>query len=175
MKMCREIMTADPKVCVPEDKVTVAIDIMWNYDCGCVPVVKDMNSKELVGIVTDRDIAMHVVRHACVHPNEAIVKDCMSSEIYFCSVDDPIESVIKLMCDNKVRRIPIVDESMRCVGIISQADLINNSEGLEEALISMLKSISTPFKEQISTVEEIKPLEEEEAKEEETLEEEACE
>lgn len=166
MKKCREIMTADPQVCLPEDKVTVAVDIMWNFDCGCVPVVKDIDSKEIVGIVTDRDIAMHVVRHACVHPNEATVKDCMSTKVYFCNVEDPIDSVIKLMSDNKVRRIPIVDESMRCVGIISQADLINNSEGLEESIIAMLRAISTPFKEQMSSVEEAKPSEEEEIQEE---------
>ena len=139
----KEIMTPNPKMCVPEDNVAVAVNLMWDYDCGVVPVVKDLESKELVGIVTDRDIAMYVVRHACVHPSQAKISDCMSSSVVVCQIKDPVETVIQLMGEDQIRRIPVVDQNGCCVGIISQADLLLHAIDIEP-VIAVLQQISTP-------------------------------
>ena len=140
---CYEIMTLNPKVCVPDDEVAVAINLMWDYDCGIVPVVKNHESKKLVGTVTDRDIAMSVVKHINAHPSQVKVKDCMSSLVIACQLDDPIEKAIELMSNHQVRRIPIVDENGSCMGIISQADLLLRASDVE-SVIAMLRQISAP-------------------------------
>jgi len=138
---CAEIMTVNPKMCVPDDEIAVAVGLMWDYDCGVIPVVKDLESKELVGIITDRDIAMHVVKHAYTHPCEVKVNDCMSANVITCQSEDPIESVLSAMETYHVHRVPILDQNGSCVGIISTTDLLSNAEGMEEQIISMMKQV----------------------------------
>ncbi len=160
---CADVMTINPGICVPEDNVTVAAQIMWDHDCGAVPVVKDVEKKELVGIVTDRDIAMYLARHACVHPQQASIADCMTSNVFFCCMDDPIEKAIQIMSEKQVRRVPIVDENASCVGIISQADLLTHASEMINDVISMLQKISIPWIQKIEPVSETEaePVEEE--------------
>jgi CBS-domain-containing membrane protein len=136
-------MTQDPKVCLPDDYITAAVDIMWNHDCGSVPVVRDLESRELVGIITDRDIAMHVVRHAFVHPSQAKVKDCMSSPAVSCKSTSFVKTAAKLMGEHQIRRIPVVDKTGRCVGTISQADLLSRV-GDVDLIIDVLRHVSVP-------------------------------
>ncbi len=138
---CSEIMTKNPKMCTPGDSVSVAIGLMWDYDCGSIPVVKDMDSKELVGIVTDRDIAMHIVKHAYTHPCEANVGDCMSKNVISCSPEDSIESAMKLMASNQIHRLPIIDQNNSCIGLLSTSDLVKCLEGMNDQIIAMLKDI----------------------------------
>lgn len=138
---CSEIMTKNPKMCTPDDNISVAVGLMWDYDCGSIPVVKDMDSKELVGIVTDRDIAIHVVKHTYTHPCEVKVSDCMSKNVIFCSPEDPVESAMKLMELNQIHRIPIVDQDNSCIGLLSMSDLVKCLEGMNDQIIAMLKGI----------------------------------
>jgi len=138
---CAEVMTQDPKVCLPDDYIATAVDIMWNHDCGSVPVVKDL-SRELIGIITDRDIAMHVVRHAFVHPSQVKVKDCMSSPAVSCKSTSFVKTAAKLMSERQIRRIPVVDKTGRCVGTISQADLLRIGD--VDLIIDVLRHISVP-------------------------------
>lgn len=142
---CKEIMTQNPIICCPDDDIITIINVMWDYDCGGIPVVDDMESKKLVGMITDRDIAMHVAKHACIHPSEAKVKDCMSSKVFSCKEMDDLEIVAKIMSDNQIRRIPIIDENESCVGIISQSDLLSFADD-KELILETLKYISMPHK-----------------------------
>jgi CBS domain-containing protein len=143
---CAEIMTINPVMCVPDDNVSVAINLMWDYDCGNIPVVKDMESKELVGVVTDRDIVMSVIKHINAHHSQIKVGDCMASPVITCQPEDSIEKIIDLMGEHRVRRIPIVDEKGCCLGIISQADLLLNVSDIE-SVINLLRLISTRYSE----------------------------
>jgi len=140
---CAEIMTLNPRMCVPDDDVHTVVAIMWDCDCGSVLVVNDMESMELVGIITDRDIAMHVVRHAFSHPAQVKVASCMSSPAVTCHPEDLLETAVELMTENRIRRIPVIDENGTCVGIISQADLVSRASGME-SIITALQQISTP-------------------------------
>jgi CBS domain-containing protein len=137
-------MTPNPKVCIPRDNVAVAINLMWDFDCGAMPVVKDLESKELIGMITDRDIAMHLVRHAHAHPSQVEVADCMSTKVIACQIEDSVEDAIQMMSENRVRRLPVVDKNGRCVGIISQADLLSRTVDNMEAVIDLLQQISIP-------------------------------
>ncbi len=138
---CSEIMTKNPKMCIPDDNIAVAAGLMWDYDCGSIPVVKDMDSKELVGIVTDRDIAMHVVKHVYAHPRDVAVSDCMSTNIIFCYPEDPIESAMKAMESNKIHRVPVIDQNNSCIGLVSMSDLMICMEGMDEKIIAMMQGI----------------------------------
>ena len=139
---CSEIMTKNPKMCIPDDNIAVAAGLMWDYDCGSIPVVQDMDSKELIGIVTDRDIAMHVVKHAYTHPREVKVGDCMSTNVIFCYPEDPIESAMKAMESNKIHRVPVIDKNNSCIGLVSMSDLIC-IEGMDEKIIAMMQGVYT--------------------------------
>jgi CBS domain-containing protein len=153
-------MTMNPQICVPEDEVAVAINFMWDHDCGAIPVVMDSESKKLIGIVTDRDIAMHVVKHACLHPSQAKVSDCMVTSVITCQPEDSVEMAIKLMSEYQVRRIPVVDENGRCMGIISEADLllraINVKSEYMKTVLTALQQISIPCS-NVSLVESVEP------------------
>lgn len=140
---CGEIMTPNPKMCVPEDNVAVAVNLMWDYDCGSIPVVKNLANGELVGMVTDRDIAMHVVRHAYIHPSSVKVSDCMSAPAVACKLKDSLETAARLMGKHQIRRVPVVDENGCCVGTISQADLLSRADDVE-LIIGVLRKISAP-------------------------------
>jgi CBS domain-containing protein len=156
---CSEIMTKNPKMCIPNDNIAVAAGLMWDYDCGSIPVVTDMDSKELVGIVTDRDIAMHVVRHAYAHPSEVTVSDCMSTNVIFCYPEDPIESAMKAMESNQIHRVPVIDQNNSCIGLVSMSDLMICMEGMDEKIIAMMNGIySRPVCEPTVKIEDDKPV-----------------
>ncbi len=138
-----EIMTKDPKFCTPKDNVSVPIGIMWDFDCGDAPVVASIDGKELVGMVTDRDIAIAVVKHLNACPSDVSVEECMSSPAISCKPDDSVETAIQLMAENKIRRIPVTDGDGCCVGILSQADILRQEIDCE-TILNMLQQVSTP-------------------------------
>jgi CBS domain-containing protein len=119
---CREIMTKDPACVVPSDTAVRAAQLMKGEDIGPVLVVRDKNERKLVGIVTDRDITLKVVAEG-KDPNSVPVKDVMTSGPVTCKPDDDSSKALELMRKERVRRIPIVDDSGRVVGIIAQADV----------------------------------------------------
>ena len=119
---CREVMTANPVCCLPTDTVSMAARVMRREDVGPVPVVNDEQSKQLIGIVTDRDLAVRVVAEAR-DPNHTCVSDVMTTTIFACRPDDDLTSAINAMEEHQIRRIPVVDEDGRIVGIISEGDV----------------------------------------------------
>ena len=119
---CREVMTDNPVCCLPSDTVGQAARIMRREDVGPVPVVNDDQHKQLIGIVTDRDLALKVVAESR-DPNHTMVSDVMTSTIIACRETDDASTAIKAMEEHQIRRIPVVDEEGKIVGIISQADV----------------------------------------------------
>lgn len=120
MTRVRDIMTSDP-VCVrPEDSVIAAAQLMRSQHIGPIPVIDHQG--RLVGIVTDRDLAIKVVAEGR-SPGETKVTDVMSSQPYTRAPNDDVEQVIQTMEEHQVRRVPIVDEECCLVGIVSQADV----------------------------------------------------
>ncbi|PYS43604.1 MAG: CBS domain-containing protein [Acidobacteria bacterium] len=119
---CREVMTDNPVCCLPSDTVSQAARIMRREDVGPVPVVNDDQHKQLIGIVTDRDLALKVVAESR-DPNHTMVSDVMTSTIIACRETDDAATAIKAMEEHQIRRIPVVDAEGKIVGIISQADV----------------------------------------------------
>ena len=118
---CSEVMTKDPSCCVPTDTVFDAAQLMKSEDVGPIQIVKDKQGKELLGIVTDRDLALKVVAEG-LDPKNTPVESVMTTGVVTSSPEDDCEKALNLMEQHQVRRIPIVDGN-RLVGIIAQADV----------------------------------------------------
>ena|SRR5947209_8548083 len=119
---CREVMTENPVCCLPTDAVNAAARMMRREDVGAVPVVNDEKNMRLIGILTDRDLAIKVVAESRDSSNTT-VRDVMTSTIIACRTDDDLSSAIRAMEEHQIRRVPVVDDDGRIVGIISQADV----------------------------------------------------
>jgi CBS domain-containing protein len=140
-----ELMTRNPCTVTPDTPVSDAARLMKEEDVGIIPVVERVGGAEtrgrLVGVVTDRDIA---VRHVAEgRSGGAPVRDVMSSGVRTAGPDDSVESVMKLMSQEQVRRIPIVDERGSLVGVVSQADLARKANDAEK-VERTVEAISQP-------------------------------
>ena len=118
---CQDIMTPNPRVCPASASAQEAAQILKEDDIGSVPIVSD-ESQKLVGILTDRDLCLAVVAEG-LHPAEVKVAECMTRNPIACKPQDDLEKAEALMKEHQIRRIPIVDETGSCVGIIAQADI----------------------------------------------------
>lgn len=137
-----EIMTRNPSCVTPESTVREAAQLMKSENVGVLPVVEASGSRKLVGIVTDRDIAIRVVADGA--RADALVSDVMTRDrLTTRSADDSVESLMKAMGDEQLRRIPIVDAGGALVGIVAQADVVRKS-GTESAAEDTVARISEP-------------------------------
>ncbi|HEX4048431.1 MAG TPA: CBS domain-containing protein [Elusimicrobiota bacterium] len=118
----REIMTANPATCEPRSGLQDVAKLMCDNDCGVIPVVEDRRSLKPVGVVTDRDIACRTVGRGR-DPRALAAADCMTSPCVTVTAESGVDECVKVLEKNHIRRVPVVDETGRCVGIVSQADL----------------------------------------------------
>ncbi|MDP2321050.1 MAG: CBS domain-containing protein [Acidobacteriota bacterium] len=116
----KDLMTADPQCCTAETPLNEVAKLMVECDCGEIPVVDD--AKKLVGVVTDRDIVCRVVAKG-QNPSAMTAQDAMSHPVISVTEDATLEDVLAKMEEHQVRRLPVVDASGGCCGIISQADV----------------------------------------------------
>jgi CBS domain-containing protein len=119
---CSEVMTDNPVCCLPGDSVSQAARVMRREHVGPVPVISDEQTRELIGIVTDRDLAIKVVAESR-DSKKTTVGEVMTNTIIACREDDDMSSAIAAMEEHQIRRIPVIDQGGRIVGIISQADV----------------------------------------------------
>lgn len=139
----REIMTGNPTCCAPDDTVQTAARAMLDADCGCLPVVDDMGSRHVVGVVTDRDLAVRALGQG--KGPETRVREVMSASPTCCGPDADLREVERIMADRQVRRVPVVDERGCCVGMIAQADLARADRGVDDHEVrETLERISEP-------------------------------
>jgi CBS domain-containing protein len=122
MKKCSDIMTRDVVTCTPENTIVEVAQIMKTEDIGPVLIVDNEQSKTLVGILTDRDIVVKVIADG-QDPRNTPVGEAMSKKLVTCRADDDVDVAMKAMAQFQLRRIPVVGENMKLLGIISQADL----------------------------------------------------
>jgi CBS domain-containing protein len=117
--LVKEAMTRDVRIVGPEQNIQEAARIMLEVDAGALPVG---NSDRLVGMITDRDIAVRGV--AAGKPPSTPVRDVMTSEVKYCFEDEDIAHVAGNMAEQRIRRLPVVDRNKRLVGILALADLV---------------------------------------------------
>jgi len=118
----REAMTTDPVCCLPTDTAQRVATILRDHRIGSVPVVADMYSRKLIGVITDRDLCCSILAEG-LDPKHTSIDKFMSPTPVTCRDGENLEKCERSMQEHQVRRIPIVDGEDRCVGILSQADL----------------------------------------------------
>jgi CBS domain-containing protein len=139
----REIMTSSPEVVTPQDRISRAAQIMRDRDVGLVPVVKDMETMSLMGVITDRDLA---VRHvADGHTDNCSVASHMSKDnIQAVEESDDVSTVIAAMERREVRRVPVTDKAGKLLGIIAQADIATCDEIPKAQVAEVVRMVSEP-------------------------------
>ena len=142
MSKCSDVMTERLVCCAPGDSVSTAARKMKDENIGPILVVEDEQGYKLVGIVTDRDLALKVVGEERDSQNTT-VGDVMSSDVVTCHPEDDVEKALNAMEEHQLRRIPVVANDGRLVGIISQADVATrvNDPGKTAEVV---KEISQP-------------------------------
>lgn len=122
MEKCGSIMTKDPIFCLPSDTVMKLAQLMAKSDIGPVLIVDNEQSKKIAGIVTDRDLALKVVAEGR-DPKSMKAEDVMTRKVMTVRADDDVQKALSMMTELQLRRIPVVDQSGRIIGILAQADV----------------------------------------------------
>lgn len=137
---CNEVMTKNPASCLPTDLAAKAASLMKSENVGSIPVVESEQSKVLIGIVTDRDLALKIVAEG-LDASSAKVESVMTHQVITCHTDDDLQKALDSMSENQVRRIPVVDNENKLLGIIAQADVATRTN-LPNKTAEMVKEIS---------------------------------
>jgi len=139
----RDIMTENPACIAPETSARQAARLMEEHDVGSLPVVENESNRQLVGVVTDRDLTLRVLGHD--KPPETPVREVMSVNVHTCPPDASLDEVENTMARYQVRRIPIVDDDDRVVGMVAQADLARKLRAVgAKDLGKVVEKISEP-------------------------------
>ncbi len=120
-----EIMTTDPVVCTMHCSAKIVAGVMKELDIGILPVVENLNARRLIGVITDRDLALRVVA-AGRNPTTMTAQECMTADPVTCYPEDDAHKVLALMAEHQVRRIPVVDGNNCILGVVSISDLIRH-------------------------------------------------
>jgi CBS domain-containing protein len=124
----KTLMQAGVASCRPEDSMAAAAQIMWEHDCGVVPVIDA--DRRVVGIVTDRDLCMAAYTKALAL-GQLRVRDAMQAPVFCCHENDTRAAIHAAMRSHQVRRIPVIDDDGRLVGIVSLNDLVLDADAAE--------------------------------------------
>ncbi len=117
----KEVMTAEPKATWLTESLSDAAQLMWENDCGVLPIIKD--GRKVVGLITDRDICMAA---AMMHsnPSEISVEEVMTGQVYSVNAEDDVVQALETMREHKVRRVPVVSPEGELEGILSMNDIV---------------------------------------------------
>jgi len=133
-----DLMTKEVKACSRHDSLNRAAQLMWENDCGAVPVL-DSDSK-VIGMLTDRDICMAAYTQG-IALVDASVASVMSRDVSVCNPSDNISAAAERMRDHRIRRLPVVDRDHRLIGILSVSDIARETDRLRAS-----KSRKRPIK-----------------------------
>jgi len=127
MMRVEQLMTRQVKTCGPEETLSRAAQIMWDNDCGCVPVCMEDRVIRPIGIITDRDICMSAFFQG--KPLADLrVAEAMSRTVRSCAPEDSLAEAERIMRNARIRRLPVVNASGALVGIITLADLAREAD-----------------------------------------------
>ena len=134
----RDVMTTRPRAVTSETPVTEVAELMEAEDIGSIPVLE---GGQLTAMVTDRDIVIRAIAKG-KDPRGMPVREVFTTEIITVGPDQDLSDALQIMAANKVRRLPVVDDDNRLVGVVSQADVA--MEAKEKSVGEMVEEISRP-------------------------------
>ncbi|HEX2610800.1 MAG TPA: CBS domain-containing protein [Gemmatimonadales bacterium] len=136
-------MTPDPACCTPNSTAREAAVLMRDNDCGSLPVVESESSRRLVGTVTDRDLAIRGLAEG--KGPDTMIGDLMTNGPTTAGPEDEVEVVRDVMIAQQVRRVPVVDEDGKVVGIVAQADIAREEGAASDQEVGrIVEAISDP-------------------------------
>ncbi len=133
------VMTEAPVCCTPKSSLVEVARMMVEHDCGQIPVVENMATRKLVGVITDRDITTRIVAVG-LNSSESHASDCLSWPCHTVSADTSLKDCCELMEANKIRRVPVLNAQSEVVGIVSLADIARNASA--SATAAVVKEVS---------------------------------
>lgn len=136
-----DLMTANVQTCTPDMPLQDVAVMMITNDCGLIPVCDNPNDCRVMGVITDRDIVVRAVAEG-KNPIEMIASDVMTRDVFTCSPQTNIDDCCDLMEQRQIRRVPVVDERGRIVGIVAQADVARQAS--EARTAEVVKEVSQP-------------------------------
>ena len=142
----KDLMATDVKRCSPETNLAAAAKIMWEGDCGAVPVTDDRD--HVLGMITDRDICIAAATRPGTEA-EIPVREVISRAVYTCAPGDDVRAALDTMKSRKVRRLPVVDQGGRLVGIVSIHDIAlqsrsRSADASPESVLDAFIAITAP-------------------------------
>ena len=148
-----QLMTRNVDACRPDDSLNTAARIMWERNCGCVPVVvEEEGGARVVGMLTDRDICMAAYTQG--RPLDAMkVVSAMSDRVCSCRPTDPVRVALDVFRTTHVHRVPVVDANDHLIGMLSLMDVAReadrehgrrNAEVKDEDIAQAIEAISRP-------------------------------
>jgi CBS domain-containing protein len=142
-----QLMSQPAVICRPTDTLNTPARLMWDYDCGFIPVIAE--DDRIVGVITDRDICMAAyLRGQPLH--EIPVSVVMAKQVVACFPKEFIDAAERVMGKAQVRRVPVLDELNRPMGVLAFSDMIRHAasthsrDGLDRTLILTLATICEP-------------------------------
>jgi CBS domain-containing protein len=135
----KDIMTENPACCTPQSSLEEAAKLMIDFDCGEIPVVDDYTAMMPLGVITDRDITCRTVGKG-LNPLDMTAGDCMSTPLVSVMPDNSLDECYRVLEENQIRRVPVVDAAGKCIGIVALADIALNASRADSA--EVLKEVS---------------------------------
>lgn len=143
-KTAENLMTSEPACILPHTTLREAGQRMRDHDCGELPVVDNEKNLKLIGVITDRDMVCRGTANG-LDPNQTPVSQCMTSPCISVHPETSLDECFRLMEEEQIRRLPVVDSEGKCCGILSQADIaVKLSEDITGEVV---KNISKGHKE----------------------------
>jgi len=134
--LIKDVMTTKPVCCDPADTLDTVAKLMLEHDCGEIPVC---DGAKILGVITDRDITLRVVA-AGRTPSAVTVRDVMTNNVVTIRDTDKVGRALELMEEKLVRRLPVVNDDDKLVGIVSEADLVAKMPAMKVA--RLVRSVS---------------------------------
>lgn len=131
----KDIMTGTPASCTAETNLGAAVEILWNRNCGILPIVNA--EQKVVGVVTDRDMCIALgTRNRLA--GEITVGEVTTNKVFACKASDDVRIALATMAHEKVRRLPVTNDGGVLEGILSMDDVVLHSEGRDTGRLSGL-------------------------------------
>jgi CBS domain-containing protein len=137
----KEVMSENPVCCLPTDNAQAVAQMMCKHNIGSIPVVNDQQSKQLLGVITDRDLCCAVIAGG-LDPRSTAIQKFVTANPVTCRDGENIDKCERAMQERQVRRIPVVDGQNSVIGIVSQADIALKDK--PERLSRTITEISKP-------------------------------
>lgn len=129
-----DVMTGTPFYCSPDTNLGSAAELLWNQNCGILPIV---DNQKVIGVVTDRDLFIALSTRNRL-PSDVTVGQVSSGTVHLCYADDDIHTALETMAREKIRRLPVVNRKGILQGILSMDDIVLHAEMRKPGVVADL-------------------------------------